>query len=108
MHFEVEGAEAVREFHRLALALRRTDGVLRGPRELRAGVEGTVLWVLALGAAGRRLLLLNIGEAVTLHDIGQQTMAGSQVLLCSAPALRVADGLDLPGECCAILALPEN
>jgi maltooligosyltrehalose trehalohydrolase len=106
VRYDVDEAEAVREFHRLALKLRREDAVLRGPRDLHAGVEGTVLWVLALSAAGRRLLLWNIGEPVTLQHVGQQTTAGAQVLLSTAPALHDGFGISVPGECCAIFELP--
>ena len=108
VHYEVESAEALREFHRLALKLRREDAVLRGPRELRAGVEGTVLWVLAHNAAGRRLLLLNIGGSVTLQHAGHQATARARILFSSAPVLHDGDGLNLPAECCVIAALPEN
>ena len=108
VRFDVEGAEAMREFHRLALKLRREDGVLRGLRELRTGVAQTVLWVLASAAMGRRLLLLNIGDPVTLQSIGEQAMAGAQLLLSSAPLMHDRDGVHLPSECCAIFALPEN
>ncbi len=36
--------------------------MLRGAREVEAGVEGAVLWVVTRNVEGRRLLLLNIGE----------------------------------------------
>ena len=106
VRYEVEGAEAVRDFHRLALKLRREDPVLCGKRESRVGVEGTVLWVLAQGAAGRRLLLLNIGDPVVLREIGGEGVSGAQVLLATATILHDGAGLNLPGECCAIFALP--
>jgi maltooligosyltrehalose trehalohydrolase len=108
VNHDVDGAEAMREFHRLALALRREDAVLRGPCELRAGVEGTVLWVLQHNAAGRRLLLLNIGDPVTLQGVGSHALTGAQVLLSTAPVLHDGDGINLAAECCAILSLPEH
>ncbi|MES1179370.1 MAG: alpha-amylase family glycosyl hydrolase [Myxococcales bacterium] len=105
---DVEGAEAVWDFHRRALMLRRQDPVLRGKQEVSAGVEGTVLWVLARGAAGGRLLLLNIGGPVVLQRAGAHAMVGAQLLLSTKPILHDGAGLDLPGECCAIFALHET
>lgn len=101
-----EGGEALREFHRLALRLRREDAVLSAARGLQAGVEGTVLWVLASGAAGNRLLLLNIGGPVTVERAGPRSLDGAQVLLSSQPILHEGSGLNLPGDCCAVLELP--
>jgi maltooligosyltrehalose trehalohydrolase len=105
---DAEGAEAVREFHRLALRLRREDAVLSAPRKLQTGVQGTLLWVLARGAAGERLLLLNIGAPVTLRQAGPRSVTGAQLLLSSAPIRHEAGGLSLPGECCAVFALPSS
>jgi maltooligosyltrehalose trehalohydrolase len=107
VRWDVDGAAAVREFHRLALRLRREDAVLRGPRDSSAGVEGAVLWVLAVGTAGRRLLLLNVGGPVTLYEIGSQDAAGAQVLLSTAPVQTDDARVNLPAECCVILALPQ-
>jgi len=108
VRFDVEDALAAREFHRVALRLRRDDAVLRGPREISAGVEGAVLWTMARSAAGRRLLLLNMGGPITLQKVGGHTTAGAELLLSTVPALLDDLELRLPGECCAILALPEN
>jgi len=108
VRFEIEGARAARDFHRAALKLRRDDPVLRGPRDVTAGVEGEVLWALAQSAAGRRLLLLNRGAPVTLQRVGGHRTAGAELLLSTVPALLDDFELRLPGECCAILALPEN
>ncbi len=106
VRFDVDGADAVREFHRLALKLRREDAVLRGPREVQAGAEGTVLWVLANSANGRRLLLLNIGGPVTVQQVGQQQISGAQVILATAPPLHDGVGISLPAESCAVFELP--
>jgi len=108
VRFDVEGGEALREFHRQALMLRREDNVLRGARELRAGVDGTVLWVLTSNAAGRRLLLLNIGAPITLQSVGPCATRGAPLLLSSAPASHVDNGVHLTRDCCAILSLPEK
>ncbi len=105
---DVEGAEEVWDFHRRALRLRREDSVLRGTRQVRAGVEGTVLWVLARSGAGCRLLLLNVGGPVVLQQAGGQTIAGANVLLSTKPTLHDAAGLNLPAECCAIFAVHEK
>ncbi|MET0790757.1 MAG: alpha-amylase family glycosyl hydrolase [Polyangiaceae bacterium] len=105
---DVDGANAVREFHRLALKLRREDVVLRAPRVLRSGVEGSVLWVLASNDDGRRLLLLNIGDDVTLDSAGGLDVTGAHLLLATAPALHSGAGLSLPRESCAVFAVPEG
>jgi maltooligosyltrehalose trehalohydrolase len=108
VRYDVDGAAAVREFHRLALKLRREDVVLSAPRQLSAGVEGTVLWVLALGAAGRRLLILNIGGPVTFEKLASLSVTGAQLLLSTAPVQHDGAGVSLPDECCAIFALPDR
>ncbi|HYQ29096.1 MAG TPA: alpha-amylase family glycosyl hydrolase, partial [Polyangiaceae bacterium] len=106
--FDTQGAEAMREFYRVALHLRRDDPALRDPRELRVGVEGAVLWLISHSAAGRRLLLFNVGGPVTLHTVGQLAIGSAQILLSTAPTTSAESGIGLPGECCAIFALPEN
>ena len=107
LRYDVGTAGSVREFHRLALKLRREDPVISGPRDLYTGVEGTVLWVFARSAAGRRLLLLNIGGPVTLANIGSQSISGAEVLLSTGPVLRDGSALLIPTECCAIFSVPD-
>ena len=103
--FAGKQAEPSREFHRRALIMRRDDEVLRRPRELTAGVAGSVLWVLARNSAGTRLVLLNIGDSVTLAEAGPVSIAGARVILSTAPVLHDGWSLCLPAESCSVFAL---
>ena len=107
VRYDVEGAQASREFHRQALRLRREDAVLRAPRALQAAADGTVLWVVARGAAGRRLLVLNAGDSVQLAKAGGEAIAGAELLLSTMAVSWDGQLLALPAGCCAVFALPD-
>lgn len=79
------------ELHRQALKLRRDDEALRGPRQLRAGRTGNLLWVSSQHAEGQRLLLLNFAdEHASVATIADVQPGAASLLLSSVP--QVHDG----------------
>ncbi len=92
---------ACHETHRLylsALALRRSDPVLNANPCVRAGVHGTVLWVVAASDAGERLLLFNAGASVQLTEVAGWRRTHSTPLLASQGAMGDASAFHLqPG-----------
>jgi len=90
--------------HRRALQLRRTDEVLGLHAEVRAGVTGTVLWVRLVGAAGERLLLLNIGERSRVSGIPGVSPARYSPLLSTTEARVSAHAFELEPKSAVILA----
>jgi maltooligosyltrehalose trehalohydrolase len=104
-----EDAKRSLEFHRRALMLRREDAALHGQREVQAGVEGTVLWVITRNHAGRRLLLLNIGGLTAVSSSGpERDLAGARVLLATAAVLHEGSPLMMPAESCAVFELSRD
>lgn len=93
------------DFHRRALAFRRSDPGLNAVRDIRCGVEGSVLWVLSQSVSGTRLALLNIGGPTSLSYVSGASAAGSQLLFASAETRHDGGSFDLPAETCTIYAV---
>jgi maltooligosyltrehalose trehalohydrolase len=103
LHWRVGAkTENALDFHRRALQLRREDAALRGERRIRCGVEESVLWVCSRSGAGTRLLLFNIGGAVTLKGVPGINPAGSRLLLASENTPHDGSSFELPAEASAV------
>ncbi len=98
--------DAAFDFHRRALALRRSDPGLNAPRDIRCGVEGPLLWVRSENAAGIRLALFNIGGATTLWSVAGILAADARLLFASDDARHDGAAFEVPAETCVIYAVP--
>jgi maltooligosyltrehalose trehalohydrolase len=94
----------VYQLYREALKLRREDEVLLNG-EVSVGVEGSLLWILRSSARGRRLLVLNLGDAVEAENVAQFSAAHCRLLLSSDLEHRHAEAFRLPQFSSSVFAL---